>query len=48
MATTTNDLDLGRYKLGWSDVEDFYVYKPKKGLTQETAGVLYIDPSLGQ
>jgi Fe-S cluster assembly protein SufB len=30
MATT--DLDLGRYKLGWSDVEDYYVYKPKKGL----------------
>ena len=30
MATT--DLDLGRYKLGWSDVED-YVFKPKKGST---------------
>jgi Fe-S cluster assembly protein SufB len=29
MATT--DLDLGRYKLGWSDVED-YVFKPKRGL----------------
>src|SRR4051794_34254789 len=25
------DLDLGRYKLGWSDEED-YVYKPKRGL----------------
>ncbi|HZA85519.1 MAG TPA: hypothetical protein VE466_01445, partial [Acidimicrobiales bacterium] len=25
------DLDLGRYKLGWSDEED-YVFKPKKGL----------------
>jgi Fe-S cluster assembly scaffold protein SufB len=33
MATT--DLDLGRYKLGWSDVEDFYVFKPKKGLSEE-------------
>jgi Fe-S cluster assembly protein SufB len=28
---TTTDLDLGRYKLGWSDVED-YVFKPKRGL----------------
>src|SRR6516165_7711805 len=33
MATT--DLDLGRYKLGWSDVEDFYVFKPKKGLSED-------------
>jgi Fe-S cluster assembly protein SufB len=33
MATT--DLDLGRYKLGWSDTEDFYVFKPKKGLSEE-------------
>jgi Fe-S cluster assembly protein SufB len=33
MATT--DLDLGRYKLGWSDVEDYYVYKPKKGLNAD-------------
>jgi Fe-S cluster assembly protein SufB len=33
MATATLDLD--RYKLGWSDVEDYYVYKPKKGLSQE-------------
>ena len=32
MAST--DLDLGRYKLGWSDVED-YVFKPKKGLNEE-------------
>ncbi len=32
MATT--ELDLGRYKLGWSDVEDYYVYKPKKGLSE--------------
>ena len=29
MAVT--DLDLGRYKLGWSDAED-YVFKPKRGL----------------
>ena len=32
--STTDDLDLGRYKLGWSDVED-YVFKPKKGLSEE-------------
>jgi Fe-S cluster assembly protein SufB len=32
---TTTDLDLGRYKLGWSDTEDYYVYKPKKGLSSE-------------
>jgi Fe-S cluster assembly scaffold protein SufB len=32
MATT--DLDLGKYKLGWSDVED-YVFKPRKGLSEE-------------
>ena len=31
---TTTDLDLGRYKLGWSDAED-YVFKPKKGLSVE-------------
>ncbi|MGI8753077.1 MAG: Fe-S cluster assembly protein SufB [Acidimicrobiales bacterium] len=34
MATT--ELDLGRYKLGWSDTEDYYVYKPKKGISAET------------
>ena len=28
------DLDLGRYKLGWADEED-YVFKPKKGLTED-------------
>jgi Fe-S cluster assembly protein SufB len=33
MATTALDLD--RYKLGWSDVEDYYVYKPKKGLSEQ-------------
>ncbi|MDA8291602.1 MAG: Fe-S cluster assembly protein SufB [Actinomycetota bacterium] len=32
MATT--DLDLGKYRLGWSDVED-YVFKPRKGLSEE-------------
>ncbi|MBV9933460.1 MAG: Fe-S cluster assembly protein SufB [Actinobacteria bacterium] len=32
MATT--DLDLGRYKLGWSDVED-YVFKPEKGINED-------------
>jgi hypothetical protein len=31
------DLDLGRYKLGWSDEED-YVFKPKKGLNEEIVG----------
>ncbi len=31
---TTADLDLGKYKLGWSDAED-YVFKPKKGLSVE-------------
>lgn len=34
MTVTPDNLDLDRYKLGWSDAED-YVYKPKKGLTQE-------------
>ena len=28
------DLDLGRYKLGWSDAED-YVFKPKRGLSED-------------
>ena len=32
--TTLDDLDLGKYKLGWSDEED-YVFKPKRGLTKE-------------
>src|SRR3984885_4037398 len=31
----TSELDLGRYKLGWSDVEDYYVFKPKKGLSED-------------
>ncbi|MBK5221320.1 MAG: Fe-S cluster assembly protein SufB [Acidimicrobiia bacterium] len=34
MAATDLGLDLGRYKLGWSDVED-YVFKPKRGLTED-------------
>jgi Fe-S cluster assembly protein SufB len=33
MASTELDLDLGRYKLGWSDAED-YVFKPKRGLDE--------------
>jgi Fe-S cluster assembly protein SufB len=33
--TITSELDLGRYKLGWSDAEDFYVFKPKKGISEE-------------
>jgi Fe-S cluster assembly protein SufB len=32
MAAT--DIDLGRYQLGWADAED-YVFKPKKGLSEE-------------
>ena len=32
MSNTDLALDLSRYKLGWSDEED-YVFKPKKGLT---------------
>jgi Fe-S cluster assembly protein SufB len=27
-------IDIGRYRLGWSDAED-YVFKPKKGLSEE-------------
>lgn len=30
---TPTDLDLGKYKLGWSDAED-YVFKPKKGVNE--------------
>jgi Fe-S cluster assembly protein SufB len=30
----TTDLDLGRYKLGWSDTVD-YAFTPKKGLSEE-------------
>ncbi len=33
--TTTVDIDLGAYKLGWSDPEDDYVFKPEKGLSEE-------------
>ncbi|HXW82626.1 MAG TPA: SufD family Fe-S cluster assembly protein, partial [Acidimicrobiales bacterium] len=32
---TAQELDLGRYQLGWSDTEDFYVFKPKKGLSED-------------
>ncbi len=31
---TVTDLDLGRYKLGWSDAEE-YVFKPKRGLSAD-------------
>ena len=34
MAVTPDNLDLGRYKLGWSDTED-YVYKPTRGLNED-------------
>src|SRR5919197_671949 len=33
MATT--DLDLGRYKLGWSDADIEYAFAPKKGLSED-------------
>jgi FeS assembly protein SufB len=32
--STIDDLDLGKYKLGWSDDVE-YVFKPKRGLTTE-------------
>ena len=32
---TTVDIDLGAYKLGWSDPEDDYVFKPEKGLSED-------------
>jgi Fe-S cluster assembly protein SufB len=31
----TAELDLGRYKLGWSDAEDYYIFKPKRGLSED-------------
>src|SRR5579871_4582309 len=31
---TTTGIDLGKYKLGWSDAEN-YVFKPRKGLSEE-------------
>jgi Fe-S cluster assembly protein SufB len=31
---STTELDLGRYKLGWSDPEQ-YVFKPRKGLNED-------------
>ena len=34
MTTADIGVDLGRYQLGWSDVED-YVFKPKKGLNDD-------------
>ncbi len=35
MATAAQELDLDRYQLGWSDVEDFYVFKPKRGINED-------------
>ncbi|MDG2026561.1 MAG: Fe-S cluster assembly protein SufB [Acidimicrobiales bacterium] len=32
--TTAENLDLGKYQLGWADEED-YVFKPKRGLNEE-------------
>ncbi len=34
MTTTDVAIDLGKYKLGWSDDED-YVYKPRRGLDED-------------
>jgi Fe-S cluster assembly protein SufB len=34
MTTAANGLDLGRYKLGWSDQVD-YAFTPKKGLSED-------------
>ena len=34
MTSTDLGLDLSKYKLGWSDEED-YVFKPKKGLSKD-------------
>jgi len=34
MTNTEFDLDLSKYKLGWSDEED-YVFKPRRGLNEE-------------
>lgn len=34
MSSTDLGIDLGRYKLGWSDEEN-YVFKPKKGLSED-------------
>ncbi len=34
MTTLESGLDLGKYKLGWSDTVD-YLIKPKKGLSEE-------------
>ena len=34
IAEPTVGIDLGKYKLGWSDEED-YVFKPRKGLDEE-------------
>ncbi len=33
--TATADLDLGKYKLGWVDTIDSYVFKPEKGLSEK-------------
>ncbi len=34
MTASDTTLDLSRYKLGWSDEED-YVFKPKRGLNED-------------
>ena len=34
MSSADIGVDLGKYKLGWSDKED-YVYKPTKGLDEK-------------
>ena len=33
--STVQDLDLGKYKLGWADDVDDYVFTPKRGLSKD-------------
>jgi Fe-S cluster assembly protein SufB len=35
MSSDIQDLDLGKYKLGWNDTVDDYVFTPKRGLSKE-------------
>ena len=32
---SVSGIDLGKYKLGWSDTQADYVYKPKKGVNAD-------------
>jgi Fe-S cluster assembly protein SufB len=35
LSAPATELDLGPHKLGWIDAEHSYVYKPKKGLSED-------------